>query len=205
MHLLCQRLGMSPFFENITGVDRPITMGDVTSWALYGSSIEYSMMQLRNYINYSYDKDDVILYGFTNHARLPFIGNEFKEEFGYDRASPDKEKDPFFVLYSELSDAEMKRWYLLNFLATLPNKKVFIDCFSNNWSGFDFHIKGCLGDISNAEIINEHLQRVGYGEDQRPNHLGLDNHAILADVLYRFLMGEDVDLITKNQGFSRCE
>lgn len=189
-HIVASGMGVSSYIPQnrarmIKGIGEYIDFGDMRSYALVGSSIEFSQAQLMYYLENDYSDKDIIIYGFTGHLRLPFINERFNKDHGFNRAViKDCGKYDHYLYYTTEKEKSLKSFMTTYILNTLPNTKVFIDCFENVWSGHEWHIKGNLHDISLAEEVFDGKR------DHRPNHLGSENHHILGNKLVKFLKGD---------------
>lgn len=209
MHIVARSMGIPshiPHFDltqhsryrNLP-IGESIDFGQIKSYSLQGSSIEYSQAQLMHYLRHDYSDQDVIIFGITDTSRLPFINQEFNEDHGFGYAFVRDKNYNHWLYYTTNEEKSLKTSMISYILNTLPNKKILIDCFENTRYDHSFHIKGNLYDISNYELGGDMLNRVMAEEyeDTRSNHFEPDNHSILAQKLIRFLDGDHtVDLLS---------
>lgn len=194
---------------------------EVVNYAVSGSSLNYSISKYYEYLNSNYYVNDTILFVCTSGLRSPLVHQFFPPNLSalaelfykinfdislIDNRFPEKlirhfrENSKFYETWFEFYD-EKNHLALVNLLreslANLPNKKILLSGFDDSLSdrfarSHDFHLGGCLFDISKAEYVSDQAyvaSRTAMVPDSRPNHLSADNHIILARIVNESLNG----------------
>lgn len=201
----------------------------IKNYAVRGSSLNYSMVKYYEYLNGSYSIDDIIIFTITSSGRSPLVHPDFPSEnsailqlfstcgFSFDAVPfPEALKKHYvdhknfyqtwFQFYNpdlHLSQVNLVR----EALHGLKNKKLLINAFDEAKSSaftrpYDFHLDGCITDISNKEFAS-HGYPMRRMVDDRANHLSPENHDIFAEYILKCLDGDiksmlDIDF---KQGF----
>ena len=189
MHKLVSLLGGNSFplydgkhvtlYSNNRPIGQHTDFGDLRSYALQGSSIEYSQAQFLYYLNNDYDINDILIFTVTNSIRLPFIGDRFREDHGLGHTVDFNHKDyEHYLFYISDDDLKLKVDLIATIMNGLENKKVLLNSFTDIHTGFDFHLSGTLFDRSGSDIR---------GVDKRSNHLSVSAALELAHACYHYL------------------
>lgn len=189
MHKLVSLLGGNSFplydgkhftlYSNNRPIGQHTDFGDIHSYALQGSSIEYSQAQFLYYLKHDYDRNDVLIFTITNSIRLPFIGDRFRKDHGLSHSVDFNHEDYVnYLFYLSDDDLKLKADLIATIMNGLSNKKVLLNSFTDIDTGFDFHLSGTLFTLSGSDIR---------GVDKRSNHLSSDAALELAQSLYDFL------------------
>lgn len=198
------------------------------SYAIRGSSFEYSTLKFYEYLQSDWSPDDIIIFVLTSANRSPVVSSDFDPSWAalttgkvfYDTLSArDKklidalsESNEHYTQYKQyyrdwviLQNDDLvlaQRFMLLKCLHSLSNKTISI----SGWeierkipTHFENHINGSLSEVAANEITTRKILDLveKYGKDFRRNHLHESNHCILSDLIYKKLIGEEVEFSTE--------
>jgi hypothetical protein len=165
------------------------------NYAEEGSSIDYSLSKLYEYISSNQCSNKTVIFLLSNPVRK-YLGTKYKNN-GFAvkyKIPPDLsnefvewlvDNEPFSIAQSREINTicmlkniapKFKRVVLINCFETIDDELIaFIDTSSTEHFSY---VQGALVTVSKDEVIDS---TVDHGDiDNRPNHLSDENHAILA-------------------------
>jgi hypothetical protein len=150
------------------------------NYATGGSSIEYSLYQLKHYLQHNYKKDDTIIFVATNPSRSPIIHKDYDPKwacFYYD-VSQDKEYYKALTRYTDVETDKYKYWIIATILNGLTNDALLI-------CAFDECNEKSLRD--NFIISKFNLSKIAH-QYPEANHIQESNHSVLAKLLHQSII-----------------
>jgi len=149
------------------------------NYAVGGSSIEYSLYQLRDYLRNNYNSNDIIVFIATNPSRSPIIHKDYNPKWAcFYKVEPDDEYYKTLTRYTDTEIDKYKYWVVANILNGITND-TFLMC------AFDQCIE--QSKRKNFVISKFNLSKVS-NHYPDPNHLHKHNHDALAKLLHQSII-----------------
>lgn len=149
------------------------------NYAHGGSSIEYSLYQLKDYLQNNYNSNDIIVFIATNPSRSPIIHRDYNPKWAcFYKVAPDDEYYKTLTRYTDTEIDRYKYWIVATILNSISNDTLlmcaFDECAEQSKRKNFIISKFNLSTISNK-----------YPE---PNHLNKLNHNVLAKLLHQSII-----------------
>ncbi len=158
------------------------------NYAVGGSSIEYSLYNLTNYLKNDYQQEDKIIFVATNPSRSPIIHADYNPKWAcFYKVNKNNEYYKTVMKYTDQHIDKYKYFLITSILNSITNDCFLICAFDNcieKSKRNNFIISNfCLGDIAIAD-------------QPEPNHLSVFNHDVMAELTFQ-------SIITRNDLFDK--
>ena len=153
------------------------------NYASGGSSIEYSLYQLKDYLQNNYNKKDIIIFIATNPSRSPIIHPEYDPKWAcFYKENPNNEYYKTVVRYTDVNIDKYKYWIVATILNGISND-AFLMC------AFDHCEEQSTRE--NFIISKFSLREVSASNYPVANHLAKENHTVMAELVYQSIINKN--------------
>ena len=174
------------------------------NYSVSGSSIEYSLYKLKDYIQNDYQSDDIIIFIATNPSRSPIIHPEYDPKWAcfHNRINKNLSSNHIqslndnmdtnnvllnmyykaFTRYSDVNVDKYKYWLISSVLNTISNDAFFVCAFDS-----------CEEHSNRENFIISKLKIKTVANLKLPtaNHLTKINHDVLAKLIYESIINKN--------------
>tara|TARA_Y100001937_G_C7104474_1_gene324218 strand:- start:669 stop:1325 length:657 start_codon:yes stop_codon:yes gene_type:complete len=159
------------------------------NYAVGGSSIEYSLFQLKDYLQNHYDQNDKIIFVATNPSRSPIIHADYNPKWAcFYKVADDNEYYKTLTRYTDIEIDKYKYWIVATILNGISNDALML-CAFDRCDEKSIRKNFIISQFNLSSISNHYPEA---------NHLHKPNHDVLAELLYQSIINKN-DLLDQQR------